>query len=76
MRPSQISRIHRATDDAPDDSFGALEVKNTKLKERIKELEETLMPLPLLSIPLTIIGPTTLTSKLKGSSILLTLAMS
>jgi hypothetical protein len=59
MWPSQISRIHRATDDALDDSIGGLEAENTKLKERIKELEETLMPLPLLSIPLEIVGPTT-----------------
>jgi hypothetical protein len=55
-----------------DDSIGGLEAENTKLKERIKELEETLMPLPLLSSPLAIIGPTMPTAKLKGSSSLLT----
>jgi hypothetical protein len=33
----------------------------------IKELEETLIPLPVLSSPLEIIGPTTLAAKLKGS---------
>jgi hypothetical protein len=76
MRPSQISRIHRATGDALDDSIGGLEAKNTKLKERIKELEDTLMPLPLLSSPLTIVRPTTPTAKLKGSSSLLTSARS
>jgi nucleoside-triphosphatase THEP1 len=38
MQPSQISKIHRATEDAMDDSIGGLEVENTKLKERIKEL--------------------------------------
>jgi hypothetical protein len=43
-----------------------------KLKQRIKELEDTLMPLPLLSSPLTIVGPTTSTAKLKGSLSLLT----
>jgi hypothetical protein len=72
MQPSHISRIHRATSDAPDDSIGGLEEENMKLKERIKELEETLMPLPLLSSPLAIVGPTTPAAKLKGSSSLLT----
>jgi hypothetical protein len=45
MWPSQISRIHKATGDALDYSNGGLEEENIKLKERIKELEETLMPL-------------------------------
>jgi hypothetical protein len=76
MRPSQISRIHRATSDALDDSIGGIKAENTKLKERVKELEETLMPLPLLSIHLTIVGPTMLIAKLKGSSSLLTSARS
>jgi hypothetical protein len=48
MQPSHISRIHRPTEYSLDDSIGGLEAKNTKLKERIKELEDTLMPLPLL----------------------------
>jgi hypothetical protein len=72
MRPSHISRIHRAIDDALDNSIGGLEAENKKLKERIKELEETLMPLPLLSSHLAIVGPTTPAAKLKRSSILLT----
>ena len=72
MRPSQISKIHRATGDALDDSIGGLEAENTKLKEIIKELEEALMPLPILSSPLAMIGPTTPAAKLKGSSSLLT----
>jgi hypothetical protein len=46
-------------------------VENVRLKERIKELEEALMPLPILSIPLAMIGPTTSTEKLKGSTSLL-----
>jgi hypothetical protein len=72
MRPSQISRIHRATEDALDDSIGGLGAESMKLKERIMEMEDTLMPLPLLASPLTIVGPTTPTAKLKGSSSLLT----
>jgi hypothetical protein len=74
MRPSQISKIHRATRDALDDSIGGLEAENVKLKERVKELEEALMPLPVLVNPLEIIGPTTPATKLKGSSSLLTSA--
>jgi hypothetical protein len=70
--PSKISQIHRETGDALDDSIGGLEAENAKLKERVKELEESLMPLPVLASPLAIIGPTTPTAKLKGSSSLLT----
>jgi hypothetical protein len=55
-----------------DNSIGGLEAENTKLKERIKELEDTLMPLPPLDIPLEIVVPTMPTAKLKGSSSLLT----
>jgi hypothetical protein len=77
MRPSQISRIHRETDNALDDSIGGFEEENTKLKKRnINELEETLIPFPLLANPLEIVGPTMPANKLKGSSSLLTLAMS
>jgi hypothetical protein len=72
---SHISIIHREIGDALDDSIGGLEAKNTKLKERIKELKETLMPLPLI-IPLAIVGPTTPAAKLKGSSSSLTSARS
>jgi nucleoside-triphosphatase THEP1 len=72
MRSSQISKIHRATRDALDDSIGGLEAENTKLKERIRELEDALMPLPILASPLSMVKPTTPTNKLKGSSSLLT----
>jgi hypothetical protein len=74
MRPSQISKIHKAIRDALDESIGGLEAENTKLKERIKELEDTLMPLPLLASPLIIFRTTTTVAKLKGSSSLLTSA--
>jgi hypothetical protein len=72
MRPSQISKIHRETGDALDDSIDGLEAENAKLKERIKELENALMPLPILESPLSMVKPTTPTIKLKGSSSLLT----
>jgi hypothetical protein len=72
MCSSQISRIHREIEDALDDSIGGLEAENTKFKERIKELEDALMNLPLLSSPLSIVRPTTPIVKLKGSSSLLT----
>jgi hypothetical protein len=67
----QISQTHRATRDALDDSIGGLEAENAKLKEIIKELEEALMPLPVLASPLAMIGPTTPAVKLKGYSSLL-----
>jgi hypothetical protein len=72
MCSSHISKIHRETGDALDDSIGGLEEENMKLKERIKEMEDALMPLPLLSSPLSIVRPTTPIVKLKGSSSLLT----
>jgi hypothetical protein len=73
-RPPHIFKIHRATKEALYDSFGGLEEENIKFKERIKELEEALMPLPLMASPLTIVTPTTTATKLKGSSSLLTSA--
>jgi hypothetical protein len=74
MHPSQISQIHRATGDALDNSISGLEMENVMLKERIKELEGTLMPLPLFATPLAMIGPTAPATKLKGSTSLLTSA--
>jgi hypothetical protein len=52
-----------------EDSIGGLEVENIKLKE----MEEPLMPLPLLASSLAILRPTTPTTKLKRSSSLLIL---
>jgi hypothetical protein len=74
MHPSQISQIHRATGDALENSISGLEAKNVMLKERIKELEGALMPLPLFAIPLEMIRPTAPAAKLKGSTSLLTSA--
>jgi hypothetical protein len=55
IRTSQISQIHRATGDALDNSIGIIEVDNFRLKERIKELKETLMHLHVLASPLAMI---------------------
>jgi hypothetical protein len=68
MRPPQISKIHRETGDAIDDSINGLEVENAKLKERIGELENSLMPLPILQSPFSMVKPTIPIIKLKGSS--------
>jgi hypothetical protein len=75
MQPSQISQIHQANEDSLDNSIGGLEAENVKLKERIKELEEYLIPLPVLANPLAMIEPTTPVTKLKGSTSLLTSTM-
>jgi hypothetical protein len=72
MRSSQISKIHRSTGDALDDSIDGLETENAKLKERIREFKKSLMPLPILESPLSMVKPTTPAIKLKGSSSLLT----
>jgi hypothetical protein len=58
MWPSQIYQIHRAIGDALDISIGGLEVENVKLKLQIKELEETLMHLPVIASPLAMINTT------------------
>jgi hypothetical protein len=63
--------MHKATRDALDDSIDGFKAENAKIKERIKELETDLMPLPILASPLTTINPTTSCTKLKGSSSLL-----
>jgi hypothetical protein len=59
MRPSQISKIHREIGDVLDDSIDGLEDENDKLKERIIELETSLMPLPIMASPLTMVNPST-----------------
>jgi uncharacterized protein YdhG (YjbR/CyaY superfamily) len=66
------SDFRRQHEDVLDDSIGGLEAENTKLKERIIELEDSLMPLPILASPLSMVKPTTPIVKFKGSSSLLT----
>jgi hypothetical protein len=72
MRPSKICRLHIATVDALDDSIGGIEAENSRLKDRVKELEEALIPMLLLANTLAIAMPATPVAKLKGSSSLLT----
>jgi hypothetical protein len=71
MRSSQICRLHIATRDALDDSIGGIEAENAILKDRVKELEEALIPMSLLANPLAIAMPATPAAKLKRSSSLL-----
>jgi hypothetical protein len=72
MQSSQISQLHQETEDSLDDSIGGIEAENARLKDQIKELEEALIPIPLLGSPLAITVPATPIANLKGSSILLT----
>jgi hypothetical protein len=72
MRPSQISLFHQEIGDALDNFIGVVEAGNTKLKESVKELEESLIPLPVFASPLAMIEPTTPATKSKGSASLLT----
>jgi hypothetical protein len=69
---SQISRLHIANGYSLDDSIGGIEVENARLKDRVKELEEALIPMSFLASPLAITMLTTPATKLKGSSSLLT----
>jgi hypothetical protein len=46
MQLSQISLFHRVTGDALDDSIGGIEVKNARLKDRVKEFEEAFVATP------------------------------
>jgi hypothetical protein len=71
MQASKISQLHMATGDALHDSVRVIEAENAKLKDRIKELEEALFPMPLLGSPLAIAIPSTPctpATNLKGSS--------
>jgi len=57
MLPSKLSFIHRVTWDALDVSIAHMEEENGQLKERIKELEATLMPPPILDSHVAMIRP-------------------
>jgi hypothetical protein len=57
MHPSKLSSIHKVTGDALDVSIIDMEEENFRLKERIKELEATLMPPPILATPVAMVQP-------------------
>jgi hypothetical protein len=55
--PSKLSCIHKFTGDTLDVSIAHMEEENAQMKERIKQLEETLMPPPILASPVAMICP-------------------
>jgi hypothetical protein len=79
MLPSKLSSIHKVTGDALDVSIVDMEEENIRLKERIKELEATFMPPPILATPVAMVQPDRILQRtpesslrLKGISSLLT----
>jgi hypothetical protein len=72
MRSSQICQLHNTSGYALHDSIGGIKTENARLKNRVKELEEALIPMSLLVNPLAIAMPSTPTANLKASSSLLT----
>jgi hypothetical protein len=57
VAPSKIVHFHEATKEALKESICNIEKENFILKEKIKELETTLIPKPLFVEPLTTIQP-------------------
>jgi len=56
--PSKIVQFHEETREALKEFVGNIEKENLILKEKIKELEETLIPIPLFDKPLNMVQPT------------------
>jgi hypothetical protein len=71
MRPSQIYQLHNVSGESIHDSIGDIEAENARLKDRVKKLEEALIPMPLLVNPLAIAMPATPAANVKASSTLL-----
>jgi hypothetical protein len=57
MLPSGIGKIHKVTTYSLDVSIEYTEAENARLKERIQELEFTLMPPPILATHVATIQP-------------------
>jgi hypothetical protein len=53
-------------------SIGGIETENGRLKESVKELEDSFIPMPLFLDPLAIVMPSTLGVNVKESSTILT----
>jgi hypothetical protein len=52
-----IAKIHKVTGDALDISIDDMEYENAIIKERIQELELTLIPPPILVTPVATVQP-------------------
>jgi hypothetical protein len=57
MLPSILSSIHKVTRDVLEFSIANMEEENSRLKGKIKELEATPMPPPILASPILMIWP-------------------
>jgi hypothetical protein len=68
MRSSQICQIHTVSREALHDSIGGIETENVRLKDWVKELENTFILMPLLVDPLAIAMPATPRANVKSSS--------
>jgi hypothetical protein len=69
--PSQFYQLYNASGDALHDFIGGIEAENARLKDWVKELEENLIPMPLLVNTLAIAMPATPAANVKASSTLL-----
>jgi hypothetical protein len=69
MLPDVILKIHKVKGDALDISIDDMEAENARLKERIQELEFTIMPPPILATLVAIVQPSRNFEKTLESSI-------
>jgi hypothetical protein len=67
-----MCQLHTATEEALHHSIEGIETKNAKLKDRIIELEDAFIPMPLLVNPLVIAMPGTPAANVNASSTFLT----